>query len=119
MLGILLWAAYKANLLPTSYFRAATIHFTSGGVEVKEKTSETSNLKKACFGAYTLIVVIGFIMVVMGKLVISIFILGELIVALTIMTAASFVYLLSDLWFTLTRVVRPNNKKCKLVREGR
>ena len=111
--GILLWAAYKANLLPTSYFKPATIHFGAAGAEIRAEKSRSGLLKTICFGCYTVLVVIGFIMVVMGKLVISIFILGELIVALLIMTAASFTYLLGDLWFTLTRVVRPNNKKCK------
>ena len=80
----------------------------------EEKSSTSTTIKKVCFVAYTLIVFIGFVMVVLRKLVISIFILGELIVALLIMTAASFMYLLGDLWFTLTKVVRPNNKKCKL-----
>lgn len=112
VLAIMLWAAYKANLLPTGCFRPATIHFGDEEPEIREKKPR-GWLKIILFGGYCLLVGIGYVMVVSGELVISIYILGELIVALLIMTAASFVALLCDLWYTLTKVIRKNEKKCK------
>lgn len=111
---VLVWAAYKANLLPKSYFPPPNIRFEVEGTEIKYAKTETSKTFKAIsFGLFSVLVVIGFIFVVLDKLVISIFILGLSIVALFIMTGASFVFLIKDLWFTLTKVVRANNKKCK------
>ena len=44
----------------------------------------------------------GFILVVKGDLVISIFILGELIVAVIVMTSAAFLGLIRDIWQAIT-----------------
>ena len=98
VLSILLWAAYKANLLPETYFRPAVIQFTDKGVKVvTEKKTCGEKLVRVVFGGYCLLVLVGYVFVCLRVLNISLFILGELIVALLMMTSGAFFKLFKDL----------------------